>query len=126
MLSGLISIRLQRREPEKALGFARRAAEVQADSGFASLNLAIVLQNSGDEAGAERQLRHTIDLDPSLQSAWTNLVFLYERQGRPTDRIALLDRYLKWNPQSIWFRQLKAMLSPKHIIEKEVGSRKPE
>jgi predicted CXXCH cytochrome family protein len=114
VLSGLVSIRLQRREPKQAQEFARRATELQPDSGFASLSLAIALQNSGDEAGAERQLLHTIDLDPSLQAAWTNLVFLYERQGRQPDRIALLDRYLVWNPKSIWFRQLKAMLSQAH------------
>jgi tetratricopeptide (TPR) repeat protein len=113
VLSSLVSIGLQRRELEQAREFARRATELQPDSGFASLNLALVLQNSGDEAGAERQLLHTIDLDPSLQPAWVNLVFLYEKQGRQADRIALLNRYLKWNPQNIWFRQLKAML-PQH------------
>jgi hypothetical protein len=41
-------------------------------------------------------------------------VFLYEKQGRQTEKIALLDRYLKWNPQNIWFRQLKAMLRQPH------------
>lgn len=110
VLSSLVSIRLQSRELEQARKFARRAIEVQPDSGFASLNLALALQNSGDDAGADRQFLHTIDLDPSLQPAWVNLVFLYEKQGREVDRAALLDRYLKWNPQNIWFRQLKAML----------------
>ena len=114
VLSSLVSIRLQLREMEQAREFARRATEVQPDSGFASLNLALALQNSGDDAGAERQLLHTIDLDPSLQPAWINLVFLYEKLGRQADRIALLDRYLKWNPQNIWFRQLKAMLPQQH------------
>ncbi len=111
VLSALVSVSLQRGEPEKAQEFARRATEKQPDSGFASLNLANALQNGGDEASAERQLLHTIDLDPSLQPAWINLAFLYEKRGRPADRIALLERYLKWNPQNIWFRQLKAMLS---------------
>jgi predicted CXXCH cytochrome family protein len=114
VLSSLVSIGLQRRELDQAREFARRATEVQPDSGFASLNLALVLQNSGDEVGAERQLLHTIDLDPSLQPAWVNLVFLYEKQGRQADRIALLNRYLKWSPQNIWFRQLKAMLPQQH------------
>ncbi len=114
VLSSLVSIRLQRRELEQARDLARRATEVQPDSGFASLNLALALQNSGDDAGAERQLLHTIDLDPSLQPAWVNLVFLYQKQGREADRIALLNRYLKWNPQNIWFRQLKAMLPEPH------------
>jgi predicted CXXCH cytochrome family protein len=110
VLSSLVSIRLQLREMEQAREYARRATEVQPDSGFASLNLALALQNSGDDAGAERQLLHTIDLDPSLQPAWVNLVFLYEKQGRQAERTALLNRYLKWSPQNIWFRQLKAML----------------
>jgi len=110
VLSSLISIRLQRRELEQARDLARRGTEIQPDSGFASLNLALALQNSGDDAGAEKQLLRTIDLDPSLQAAWVNLVFLYEKQGRQAERAALLDRYLKWNPQNIWFRQLKAML----------------
>ncbi len=113
VISSLISIRLQRREMEQARELARKGTEVQPDSGFASLNLSLALENSGDDAGAEKQLLHTIDLDPSLQAAWVNLVFLYEKQGRQAERAALLDRYLKWNPQNIWFRQLKGML-PQH------------
>jgi hypothetical protein len=111
VLSSLISVRLKDRQPQRAQELARRALQIQPDSGFASLNLAFALQDSGDEAGAERQLLATIDLDPSLQQAWTNLTFLYEKQRRESDRIALLDRYLHWNPQNIWFRQLKAILS---------------
>ncbi len=114
VLSGLVSIRLQRREPDQAVMFARRDLEVQPDSGFAALSLSIALQNSGDDAGAEKMLLHTIDLDPSLQAAWINLTFLYDRQGRQSDRVALLNRYLQWNPQSVWFRQLKNMLSQSH------------
>jgi predicted Zn-dependent protease len=112
VISSLISIRLQRREMEQARELARKLTEVQPDSGFAALNLALALENSGDDVGAEKQLLHTIDLDPSLQAAWVNLVFLYEKQGRQAERAALLDRYLKWNPQNIWFRQLKGMLPP--------------
>ena len=114
VLSSLVSIGLQRREWDQAKAFARRAAELQPDSGLSSLSLAIVLQNSGDDAGAERQLLHTIDLDPSLQPAWVNLSFLYKRLGRLHDQVELLNRYLKWNPQSIWMRQLKAMSTEQH------------
>ena len=111
VLSSLVSIGLQQRDFDQAKDYARRCLEAQPDSGFASLSLAIVLQNSGDDAAAERQFLHTIDLDPSLQPAWVNLVFLYDKQGRRADKQALLDRYLRWNPQNIWFRQLKAMAS---------------
>jgi hypothetical protein len=110
LLSSLISVKLKNREPEPALELARHATQLQPDSGFASLNLAFALQDSGDEAGAEHRLLKTIDLDPSLQQAWVNLTFLYEKQRRDADRIAILDRYLRWNPQNIWFRRLKAIL----------------
>ena len=72
---------------------ARRATELQPDSGFASLSLAIALQNSGDDSGAERQFLHTIDLDPSLQPAWVNLVFLYEKEGKQAEKLAILENY---------------------------------
>jgi len=111
VLSSLISIRLKDREPQKAQEFARRAIQLQPDSAFASLNLAFALQDGGDEEGAEKQLLETIKLDPSLQQAWTALTFLYEKQKRESDRAALLDRFLGWNPQNIWFRQLKAILA---------------
>ncbi len=111
MLSSLVSVGLKNHEPERAQEFARRAIQLVPDSGFASWDLANALQEGGDEGGAERQLLKTIDLDPSLQGAWVSLVFLYEKQGRQSDRIAVLDRYLRWDPQNIWFRQLKTILS---------------
>jgi tetratricopeptide (TPR) repeat protein len=114
VISSLIAIYVQQRESERAKALAQRATEVQPDSGYASLNLALALENSGDNAAAERQYLHTIDLDPSLQGAWTNLVFMYDRMGRQADKLALLNRYLQWNPQSIWFRQLRGMASPEH------------
>jgi predicted CXXCH cytochrome family protein len=112
VVASLVSVRLNRQEPDRAQVLARRETQLQPDSSFASLNLAIALQNAGDRAAAERQYLHTIELDPSLDGAWINLAYLYEKQGRQADKIALLDRYLRWNPQNIWFRQLKATLRP--------------
>jgi tetratricopeptide (TPR) repeat protein len=111
VLSSLISVRLKNREPERAKELAIRAVQLQPDSGFASLNLSNALRESGDSEAAEKQLLKTIELDPTLQQAWVDLTFLYEKQGRPADRIAILDRFLKWNPQNIWFRQLKTILA---------------
>jgi predicted CXXCH cytochrome family protein len=111
VLSSLVSVKLKNREADKAQEFARREIKLRPDSAFASLDLANALQDSGDATGAERQLLDTIDLDPSLQQSWINLTFLYEKQGRQSDRIAILDRYLKWNPQNLWFRRLKSILS---------------
>lgn len=111
VLSSLISVRLKNREAERAKQLALRAIGLQPESVFASMNLANALRESGDQEGAERQLLKTIELDPTYQQAWVDLTFLYEKQGRQADRIAILDRYLKWNPQNIWFRQLKSILA---------------
>ena len=111
VLSSMVSVKLKDREADRAQEFARREIKLRPDSGFASLDLANALQEGGDLAGAERQLLDTIALDPSLQQAWVDLTFLYEKQGRQTDRMAILDRYLQWNPQNIWFRRLKSILS---------------
>jgi hypothetical protein len=111
VLSSLVSVKLKNRETEKAKEFARREVQLRPDSSLASMDLANALAESGDMAGAEQQLLKTIEIDPSQQQAWMNLTFLYEKQGRLADRIALLDRYLAWNPQNIWFRRLKSILS---------------
>jgi predicted CXXCH cytochrome family protein len=111
VLSSMVSVKLKDREADRAEEFARREIKLRPDSGFASLDLANALQEGGDLAGAERQLLDTIALDPSLQQAWVDLTFLYEKQHRESDRMAILDRYLRWNPQNIWFRRLKSILS---------------
>jgi hypothetical protein len=111
VLSSLVSVKLRNHEVIPAQEFARRAVKLRPDSGIASLDLANALQDSGDAAEAERQLLKTIDLDPSLQQAWINLTFLYEKENRQSDRMAILNRYLEWNPQNLWFRRLKSILS---------------
>jgi predicted Zn-dependent protease len=111
VLSSLVSVKLRNHEVIPAQEFARRAVKLRPDSGIASLDLANALQDSGDAADAERQLLKTIDLDPSLQQAWINLTFLYEKQNRQSDQMAIMNRYLEWNPQNMWFRRLKSILS---------------
>jgi predicted CXXCH cytochrome family protein len=110
VLSSLVTVHLKDRDTEGAKQWALKAVKLQPDSAFASLNLAFAFEDGHEDDAAEQQLLATIDLDPSLTQAWTNLTFLYEKQKRDADRMALLDRYLKWNPQNIWFRQLKAIL----------------
>jgi tetratricopeptide (TPR) repeat protein len=112
-LSALVAINLQRQRPQQALALARLAMERQPDSGRAALNLALALEQAGDLEGAERELLRATELDPSVELAWINLAKLYQKQGRRAGMLALIDRYLEWNPQSITFRRRKAMLSPK-------------
>jgi Tfp pilus assembly protein PilF len=53
---------------------------------------------------AEAQLSRAIDLDPSMMQAYAALAVLYDRQNRPNDARKTIERFLKWNPQSIQFR----------------------
>jgi hypothetical protein len=110
-LSALVAINLRRQRPQQALTMARLGIEKQPDSGRAALNLALALEQTGDSDGAERELLHATNIDPSLELAWINLAKLYQKQGRRSGMIALIDHYLEWNPQSIMFRRQKAMLS---------------
>jgi Flp pilus assembly protein TadD len=114
LLSALAGNALERKNQEQGVALARQAVESAPDSGHAALILAIALRQSGDAAGAEREYRHATELDPSSKQAWIELAMLYGSQGRMDDVMAVFDRYLAWNPQSILFRQQKAKLSGKH------------
>ena len=110
VLSMLGSVRARRGDLREAVGFYERAAARQPDSADYAVNLADVLKATGDLSGAERELRRAIDLDPSLQRAYMELAHLYYEQQRKADAIAVLDRYLKWNPASIAFQFQRAGL----------------
>ncbi|MYN43136.1 methyltransferase domain-containing protein [Duganella sp. FT109W] len=55
----------------------------------ACFNLAVVLSNSGDDAGAEAVLRKAIAQNPHFVEARLNLGTLLERIGRPLDALAM-------------------------------------
>jgi hypothetical protein len=43
-------------------------------------------------------------LDPSLTRSYAELAILYDGEGRQQESMAIIDRFLKWNPQTIQFR----------------------
>jgi predicted O-linked N-acetylglucosamine transferase (SPINDLY family) len=55
----------------------------------ACFNLAVVLSNAGDDAGAEVVLRRAIAQNPHFVEARLNLGTLLERTGRPDDALAM-------------------------------------
>ncbi len=55
----------------------------------ACFNLAVVLSNAGDDAGAELVLRQAIAHNPNFVEARLNLGTLLERTGRPDDALAM-------------------------------------
>ena len=109
--SGLGSMFLVQGRAQEAVELNRKAAEERPDSADYAFNLAIALHGVGDLEGTERELKRAIDLNPSLEQPYITLFTLYSQQGRREDALATLDRYLKWNPQSIKFREQKAKVT---------------
>ncbi|MGE5466687.1 MAG: tetratricopeptide repeat protein [Ignavibacteria bacterium] len=54
----------------------------------ARFNLAILLSDTGDVTGAEREYRASLDASPGFVQARLNLASVLERQGRPAEAIA--------------------------------------
>ncbi len=94
-----------------AVEVCRLAATKQPESADRAMNLGVALAKVGDLAGAERALNTAIRLDPSLKHAYVELWSLYDRQSRTRELNETSDRFLRWNPQNIMFRVLKATIS---------------
>jgi len=60
----------------------------------ACFNLAVVLSNTGDDAGAETVLRQAIAQNPNFIEARLNLGTLLERVGRPEEALAMWNSVL--------------------------------
>jgi len=60
----------------------------------ACFNLAVVLSNAGDDAGAEAVLRKAVAQNPDFVEARLNLGTLLERTGRPDDALAMWNAIL--------------------------------
>jgi predicted O-linked N-acetylglucosamine transferase (SPINDLY family) len=60
----------------------------------ACFNLAVVLSNAGDDAGAEAILRKALTHNPHFVEARLNLGTLLERTGRPDDALAMWNTIL--------------------------------
>jgi len=98
-------------EATDTVALCSRAAEVQPASADRAMALGVALARAGDLAAAEAQLRNAIRLDPGLKHAYVELWTLYDRQKRAAEMVEVADRFLKWNPQNIMFRVLKAEIA---------------
>lgn len=96
----------------KAVDFGRRSVAVNLRSASAALTFARILQASGDNAGADEQYQRAISLDPSLKEAYGRLAMSYAKDHRPGDATKVLDQYLKWNPNEIFFHEMEQRLGP--------------
>lgn len=104
VLSNLEVVYLKNSAPEKALALAKWAVDSAPRSATFALNLGIAAMRAGRVAEAEQQLLRSIDLNPSLMQAYAELALLYDKQNRVDASKQIVQRFLKWNPQSIQFR----------------------
>jgi predicted CXXCH cytochrome family protein len=103
-LAALGWARLQAGQMQQGLELCRRAAERRPFSAEYALKYGIALSKAGELASAEQELDRAISLDPSLQQAYLASALLFESQGKSREAVALLNRYLRWNPQNIMFK----------------------
>jgi len=112
VLSALGAAKLQKGMVQEAMALIREAAERQPRNALYACYLALALGKSNDIMAAERQLSRAIELDPARKEPFIELCTLYIRQQRVRDLAATIDRYLKWNPQSVGFRLQRPKISP--------------
>ncbi len=74
----------------EALGWLRKAVEIDPDFAGAWVNLGVALRRQGDVAGAEAAYRKALEIAPQTSSAYSNLASILRMRGRDTEAAALL------------------------------------
>lgn len=104
MLAALEAAFLGRAAPEKAVALGKWAVESLPASATFAFNYGVALKRTGDTKRAEQEWLRAITLDPSFMQAYAELAVLYDSQGKRAKSLAVLERFLAWNPQNIQFR----------------------
>ena len=105
VLSSLEVAFLENSPPDRAVKLSRWAVESMPNSATFALNYGLALKRAGDLKQAEQELLRSILLDPSLPRSYAELALLYDGEGRQRESMAIINRFLQWNPQSIQFRR---------------------
>jgi len=82
----------------EALQQLQQAEVLFYDNAYLHYEKGVALQYTGDEAGAERELREAVALD-HMDGAALALARLYMQQGRPADAVTILSREAEWSPR---------------------------
>jgi tetratricopeptide (TPR) repeat protein len=104
VLSALEAAFLGVSAPAKAVALSRWAVDAVPQSATFAMNYGLALKRAGSMGEAEAQLLRAIELDPSLMQAYAELALLYDGEGKQKESRAVVERFLRWNPQSIQFR----------------------
>jgi tetratricopeptide (TPR) repeat protein len=100
-------------QPEEAMQNYSRLAERFPGSYVAHFFLGKLYARKGDLPSAEAEFRRTIDLDPSLEEPWIQLMSIYEKSSRLADLTRTGERFLARNPRNIRARLILADIHQK-------------
>ncbi len=93
-----------KQSPADAVQLFSQALRKQPDNARYAVNLGIALEASGDGHAAVEMWNRAIAADPSYDSAYLHLAEYYQKTGQADLRRETLQRYLKFMPQSLIFR----------------------
>ncbi len=83
----------------QSIALYRQAISIGDEAGFHN-NLALALEKSGDLAGAEREHRRAVEMDPNLAKAWMTLGLFESDHGRFAEARKAFDHALSLIPKS--------------------------
>jgi hypothetical protein len=105
VLATLGSILLQQKHPDLAVSLYRQALAAEPRNPRFVYVLGVALNAQGNRPAAIAELRHSIELDPSVPDPYRKLSEIYDQLGlHSLSREAITD-YLKFMPQNITFRR---------------------
>ncbi|MPY74304.1 MAG: tetratricopeptide repeat protein [Alphaproteobacteria bacterium] len=109
-LRAAAQIALEAGRPQLALPMLERAAALAPHRADLHCDLAALLRDLGEDAGAEETFAKAVAADPACQAAQLALAEIYEAQGRVGDAIRHLDMLVGLNPAALQPRTRLALL----------------
>ncbi len=97
-LDALGSMSLRRAEPEKAMEYLRRGADISPLNAARQLKLGEALLEAGEFEEAERAFKLSLNLDPSQTHIFNRLGISLRRQGKLAEACGYLERALEAAP----------------------------
>lgn len=101
----LASVLLQQNQSRLAIELFSRASVQEPSNARYAYCLGAALARTSKTAEAVRELRRSIQLDPSQPDAYLELAQLYQKAGQPVQSRSVIDEYLHFMPQNIRLRQ---------------------
>lgn len=106
VLTSIGAVLQRKKVPAAAVSYFSRAQQLEPLNAGHRLNLAVALTEAGEKTRALAELEKAIEQDPSLKDAYLLLAEIYQESGQAGRRKLILERYLKFMPQSLDVRRL--------------------